>query len=962
MEKIKTVLTLLIFLLFTACQKDNLYNDLNSGDAMLTINLNPTNNQLSSRAVSGENDEKTIFNAYVFIFNSEGEKLYGKFYGGLNKISTITINDIKQILGGSGMTVAVVVNVDNSIFNASRTDFDAINTKNELLNFVASINDNVIERGTSFLMSGIDENVSLTNKTNSVNIPLYRLDAKIRFDIKTYVPTEDGEYPVSFTPTEWRVVSVPLRARLFPNSSIKNQFANDPKNYFASEWRNFETLSDRPSGVTGTFAFYALESILTAKKEIPTDGLTDIQRYALRDKNLKNSDGTNRLEFEYANDAATYVEFKGNIQYRLNSTQVLSADVKYIVHLGGGVSDVNNYSNERNVHYTYNVTVKSVDQIDIEVTRDEENRPGAAGNIAVANEIIDLDAYNNIKTLHFASTSIGKNLTWDVSTPFSKGNAIANPKDYEWVLFRIGKKNTNKTAYVENFNLYLGDGSDKRYPDVLDANNVSDFLDQYIIDIANNNDKMLDVKQLVEVLKECKRRQPDGLSYNTLFLSKNIAFTAYIKEYYYDVNPENTSETAENGLWKKFVNKDIRVLNILSDYELSSDKQSSKSVAEYSIRQASIQTMYNLKSTENYTGWGSQFYPNDVIEGRAFAASGETTSTNANADGQKNGRRNFANFFPNNPFWNTYLNLNTWQNVTNYNYAKYKCLNRNRDMNGDGKIQQEEVQWYLASINQLTDLWIGEDSFHPTSKLYQYDTWELTKQHYVSSSILDANNPEVLWAAEGSSVGRLNNSGATQLYYRCVRNLGVPNNAPIDVNPDQIYTYVAPYRTGSIFSYKYNNGFIDLSRLDSKSIRGFYTVEELPDHELRDSRGYNKPYKKFEIMYDTYGSGLSWETVRGRSQPGGNNSVCPDGWRVPTQRELSIMFSLMKNISEGVSGKDKYFKAWPINGDHFSRTGFNKVWTTERPGFAVTNDGGVLYMISGINGGSGGVRCVRDVK
>lgn len=54
---------------------------------------------------------------------------------------------------------------------------------------------------------------------------------------------------------------------------------------------------------------------------------------------------------------------------------------------------------------------------------------------------------------------------------------------------------------------------------------------------------------------------------------------------------------------------------------------------------------------------------------------------------------------------------------SDYEAAKYKCLRMNRDNDGDGTIDENEVQWYLAAINQLTDLWIGEWSFDQRARL-----------------------------------------------------------------------------------------------------------------------------------------------------------------------------------------------------------------------------------------------------
>ena len=79
------------------------------------------------------------------------------------------------------------------------------------------------------------------------------------------------------------------------------------------------------------------------------------------------------------------------------------------------------------------------------------------------------------------------------------------------------------------------------------------------------------------------------------------------------MNPENTSETVENGLWKKFVNTQERVLNILSNLQYSQDQMSTKSTALYSIRQSSIQTMYNKNLTENFTAWGSEAIQDETL-------------------------------------------------------------------------------------------------------------------------------------------------------------------------------------------------------------------------------------------------------------------------------------------------------------------------------------------------------------
>ena len=58
--------------------------------------------------------------------------------------------------------------------------------------------------------------------------------------------------------------------------------------------------------------------------------------------------------------------------------------------------------------------------------------------------------------------------------------------------------------------------------------------------------------------------------------------------------------------------------------------------------------------------------------------------------------------------WSKYMNYevdnDTPQLQSNYQYMRYACLTRNRDNDGDGKIDRNEVRWYLASINKLLGL------------------------------------------------------------------------------------------------------------------------------------------------------------------------------------------------------------------------------------------------------------------
>lgn len=96
--------------------------------------------------------------------------------------------------------------------------------------------------------------------------------------------------------------------------------------------------------------------------------------------------------------------------------------------------------------------------------------------------------------------------------------------------------------------------------------------------------------------------------------------------------------------------------------------------------------------------------------------------------GMENGRLNMLNLINarqtvNQLHWTDVLGVVTdvdHQLNSGYESIWYACLLRNRDLDGDDVIDADEIRWYLASVDQLTDLWIGETAI-PKAKLYMND-------------------------------------------------------------------------------------------------------------------------------------------------------------------------------------------------------------------------------------------------
>lgn len=406
----------------------------------------------------------------------------------------------------------------------------------------------------------------------------------------------------------------------------------------------------------------------------------------------------------------------------------------------------NDFNTNRNTHYTYTVTINGANSIEVEVDDDKEIEPGTEGEVIVANNIITLDCHYGVEIVNFQADQISEQLTWYVKTVFSEGMAETNPKDYQWIKFRLNNQNGG----------YYKDDIRQVYPGPATYTNEEIKNLNYQI----TSDKLVNVDQLVELLKANKNiyTTSGNNQSGTLFdRGLNITFTAFIDENYYMQDPEG--KITSTYLWKVFVNKPERIMHILSRTKYSTDRESIKHTAVTSFIQKSIQTMYNVNiGDELQTAWGTECI--QETEKRPFwnkEHNSDPTYTDT-----RNGRANTIKLWKG-ADW-SYLDPATNRMKDAYNYARYNCMQRNRDLNGNGEIDPDEVRWYMAAIDQLSDLWIGENSFDAEARLFKGSTWE--EDWYVSSTVPKRyevgwinksqwDDPIVLWSSEGSSIGEM---------------------------------------------------------------------------------------------------------------------------------------------------------------------------------------------------------------
>ena len=704
---------------------------------------------------------------------------------------------------------------------------------------------------------------------------------------------------------------------------------------------------------------------------------------------------------------------------------------------------VNNYDVCRNTHYTYNVTITGVESMRVEVVSDKETRPGVEGDVIKAGgEVVDLDSHYGRAKFSLKREDIKAGLSWAISTPFQRGlkvfvrsnytedesedgtvvsdvarlssNQVENLKtdlslnDYRWVQFAINQecvlKETRKPVPPSAFAKYPGYAA-------YSSTNLSEQApafggEGYHYDgstaIYSQDVVLYDVNQLlnhlfIEAYKSDSQLFLDADGNVSQAEDATVTITAYIDEYVYKYNPNDVyyeiptalnDEDPDLTLWKDFVNAENRMLHIcVKGAQYSPDGNTSWAESVITFSQRPIYTFYDPDSDVK-TAWGTEFKNESEdanLPATSTALNGITWNKGNNTfdDGRKNTLEVLGQLT--NLKWTDVLYLNE----ADYGHLKDKykcvwfaCLGRNRDLNGDNIVDLDEIRWYLASVDQLTDIFIAEAAV-PNAKLYSQNATSASVplEHVISSTYHTGSAPWIIWAEEGASRGVYGSSGDTPSAphtYRCLRNLGLSLSNIDSQVKDYVESSDESTRSVSVGGeiVTYTEKLIDLSRLEPNTLRAALTGGILPQNKERDDN--NRPYRKFAVLVSAEGGSytnssglypqktstyLSWNDLYNDEKIG---NPCPNGYRAPNLRELMLMYTTYPDLF-----KDKFTPNTSYKYSYYlCKTGFSfdgwTGYTDDRPGFIYVydhdNDYGNLKLLQGWESNNGGkVRCVRDV-
>lgn len=939
--------------------------------------------------------ENKVFNIYVFIFDmdKDGQKMYAHYfdYNNMSTTGASTMSDWWEVSNSDtegtpssgkihlhtvskpNCKVVAVTNIDAEMVNISPEQLGSVEKYSDIYNQKAKLNQLITSRSGYFPMSGELGPVNTGSTDSWGTLVFRRLDAKIKFEMYVDLTLDEDGNPVSriaeFKPLKWEVINIPKQAYVIEHgnyaeghltaeqrAAIKDACTQD-EDYFNLGETNFETEELTDYYYAGTtlykkikhgFSFYMMEN----RKGLKNSGVapSNFQERELQEKeNQQMLPGgiasTTNGDFVYPEDNATYVVVTGrlrmnNVEYGTTSGATLSADVRYVVHLGDFSGEKwEDYNVFRNHTYTYRVIIRDVNDIRTEVVNNyegttieekiDENEPGASGSVAVAlEEIFTSDAHYGSHVISFHAKHVqADKVTWMVKTPFNPSgaspvvtNGVENTSglDYKWVEFRVNDMNEEGVYFADKRQVYLP--QEGEYAD----------------------GKTMNISALVSYLKKQKALYDQGLP-NDFDATPDedggpkIVVTAFVNEYYYELNP--ITGEYQKDLWKKFVNQPMRFMYILSEVKTSADGESRILGSSFTIQQKSIQTIYSIDNEELLSAWGAE-HTDDEMENRLFyydKSGGDNRKNDSHSNGRENTLKEWTMINPNGTnrvlgdeleeeaYWHHYMNL-TANNETplmlsDYQYLRYSCMSRNRDLNGNGVIDQDEVRWYMGAHNQLIGLFMGSYGIEGDARLYQRNAQdkasnkaEVWRQHVIAStrySGSSSNGPYVIWGEEGLSAGDPAGSkswanGLNKFSTRCLRNLGYDPDTDNDITFSPYTTVPEDYivmtrmKNGEVYTGAYDDDVyyqFDCTRLN-KASRRYYTNRELVQHNENDEQSclydcFVVPPVKQCITVDNVPAIKGKTNIKDINEylnaNIADNPYCPPGYRLPNVREISII-------------------------------------------------------------------------
>lgn len=936
----------------TSCVKENI-SALDHGEGTVYLSLNVLSGGMDQIIVKSpwdpnDDNERAVENLRIYIFSKATGNLVGYKYFSKDDLTftddssqpgydrTATVSNIPTSTGE--VYIYAIANArtsqykvtDDAILDIDESNLSHLTRETFLSATCTRQLGSINPADNRFVMSGFANNgdpVTIARKDGTTQqaeitsptdddhkrVKLYKILSKNKITVKT-------EGNVTFKPEYMEIHNVPQVYGLMRGNNVAPS--------------GFETF-DRIIWSENSYQCYLPANVQTATASPAS--------FNDRERNTYDKT-TGKKSFDNAPENATYVVIHGKYQ---------GGD-----YAGDFSHNMSDFSVAANSNYEYTLTIKGVNNFIAESQKNGDD-PGSEGVVIFkGTDILEVDCHYEARVMKFSMSELNQIINVDkygyilkIQTAFCE--TISMIVDGEGRIYDAAefKTQTNPTVLttvgtngmpVDASKILISGNADFDW--VRFVKNTGYYYSYYtpsqrpgckvssshaISDVCAYPGRA-NTQTIFEFLRDLYKAGKEQTASYFNATGSSVYVTCFVDENYY---PDKN--------WTEYVNKsEPRRMYFANELFVSADGQSSFARAKYVVSQKSIWTFYELDPAKK--PFGLEFVSEEKAQEKNVA-----NGTNSQQE-YWNGRASAIKNNSGNKFYDD-ITKSAKGTQDLYLDAFQACMSRNRDENGNRRIDTDEIKWYLAAVDQYKGIWAGEEALNTDMRLFKASASEwvalndaftnnggdagLSPWHYFTCS--PANT---FWAEEGCATGV--DGSATMV--RCIRTLESKANGLGEA--DKYYEYDPATETVTML--------LNSDALRSAQSGGFQTYFE----RGKDS---NKLYKKFKIasanLSETYKRNQVISTAKGSGFINASDDVCQKSaeyggsWRVPNQRELSIMSAVNNETFKNL------FSCTSFTG---VQSGYYKGGTGNEYGFVLVDT--QMTVAVGANA-SYGVRCVMDV-
>lgn len=935
------LLLLLTLLLMTGCVKEQLMPEntpVKEGEpALIRMRFTTGKMDVKTRAALPEDKEQEIESIAVFIFNNTTGILVSENIhetAGVHSSSGDNIlhpngSDFIDIetLTGNNQDIYVIANYHSNQI----TDLKAVSTLSDMNSLVANALGNPLDREFGLCKIGILEDYQIRKNTD-VRVELNQLSAKITIKVINKCPDLFVE--------GWTADALPLKSYVVERtvnpddpdyhdaSDIKDGASYDY--VFTDQSFQFEAKpsvpgagsSISPMEYSSTFYMYENRRGSRVSKLPPPDGWPN------GDPSTPTSREDYQLKAWYAPENATRIRILGQIG---KGTSVAKT---FVLNHYLGENNTNDYNVCRGTHYIYTITINGLNSIDIDTNIEQEE---VMLEVHASTDLMNVDG-------HFTSRIFGMH-TQDITDPdaeismevLQSVNSEVHP---DWLnLATASHAFMHVRSSDSQIALWQQEGDENTYvrQKFIPCKRVREQLEQsgkgYTPPqgVVIGSDKYPDDDTSLPYEKAHYRmsKKITGIPTkgNTPGLNTSGFIYLYIDEYPFEDSYAAASyreavvrfTIVKSGQANQYIHFKIRqyppyrftsapdgngvlLVERIEEYEhithavipLNLQITSGMQWGKYDLANAT-----EMNNGYNNTLWA--VYQN--LQGNYYAGRNYRSPKYGSKDGgwdqADDGIIREGNSATIQTIGSPHYNLpatdytNAYHVVYNMTAARY-CHEKNRDINGDGNIDPSETFWYLPAGAETQLFWTYREIVNLKDDYYWTSTQTNTDNAYALSMLHNPAAAHLTYSGVPIQLGKTYVSVIGPPRVRCVRRA---SGTATPIQP--------------IVSHRIDGTtVIDCSNLSSD----MYTTES-KNNIAQGNMGAllnanRRVYKKLEIQ-SSENAAINYFALH----TGSGKCDAAKGWRLPTQREMLLIYSVKDKLKSKDFQDFTHEKFWTMNRD-----------------------------------------------